>query len=95
MHEDDAMSANTYAMPNFNFKSKDPTVLGKGACVAVPMPTVSVVDGRNGKAQGDVLPNRLKPFLPFVSDGFVSLLKSCKIQLLLTPPYMLQSKNSS
>lgn len=40
-------------------KSKHPTVQGKGAYVAVSMPTVSVVNGRSGKAQGDVLLNRL------------------------------------
>lgn len=56
-----------------NTKSKQPTGQGKGACVAASVPTVSAVKDKRGKGQCDALTNRLEPFFPFVSEGFVSL----------------------
>lgn len=64
------LKADCYAL-KAKSKQSGAAVQANGACLAVSMPSLSVVDVKN-EMQESVLPGELDSFLPFVSDGLVS-----------------------
>lgn len=54
-------------------KSKQPAGQGKGTCVPLPVTVVSAVEDGRENAESEALSKRSEPFLPFVSESFVSL----------------------
>lgn len=67
--------ADCYALKNKS-RQNSPTGQMKGSCLAVPMPMLPAVDVASDGMQVKAVPSELETFLPFVSDGFVSLVGS-------------------
>lgn len=74
-HKKGHLRADCYAL---RAKSRHPGGQVKGACVAVSVSKVPVLRSEGEGVQQRVLSGGLDAFLPFVSDGFVSLVGSDK-----------------